>query len=168
MSPPGQKIRPTYDRVREAVFGRLQFFIAGKTVLDLFAGSGAMGIEALSRGACFAYFIDKSEKAISTTRSNIAKAQYEKKSQIIKNDYISALKLFKNSIQFDIVFIDPPYASGYYEKALQTLDEENLLKTGSVVVLESDGMFALQIKNYAVQQTKKYGKTIITYLEYMP
>jgi len=168
ISPPGADIRPTYDRVREAVFGKLQFVIAGKTVLDLFAGSGAMGIESLSRGAAFVYFVDKSESAVSTVKSNVARTKYEEKSRIIKNDYISALKLFKNGIQFDIVFIDPPYTSGFYEKALQTMDDEHLLKPGALAVLESDGIPDIQLKNYAVTQTRKYGKTIITYLEYMP
>ena len=168
VSPPGTDIRPTYDRVREAVFGKLQFHLADKIVLDLFAGSGAMGIEALSRGAAFVYFVDKNESAVLTVKSNVAKTKYEEKCRIIKNDYISALKLFKNGIQFDIVLLDPPYASGYYEKALQTMDEENLLKPRALIVLESDGMPDLQIKNYAARQTRKYGKTIITYLEYMP
>ena len=168
ISPLGQEVRPTYDRVREAVFGRLQFFIPGKTVLDLFAGSGAMGIEALSRGASFAYFVDWSAQALLTLQSNIRKANYQEKCKIIKNDYISALKLFKKNVQFDIVFIDPPYASGYYEKALQTIETENLLKTGAQVVLESEGMLDFTIKNYTVKKAKKYGKTTITYLEYTP
>lgn len=168
VSPPGQDIRPTYDRVREAVFGKLQFALTDRIILDLFAGSGAMGIEALSRGAAFVYFVDKSQSAVLTVKSNVAKTKYEEKCKIIKNDYISALKLFKNGIQFDIVFIDPPYASGYYEKALQTMAEENLLKPGARIVLESDGIPDLQLKNYAVKKTKKYGKTFITYMEYMP
>jgi 16S rRNA (guanine(966)-N(2))-methyltransferase RsmD len=167
-SPPGEDVRPTYDRVREAVFGKLQFTIANKAVLDLFAGSGAMGIEALSRGAEFVCFVDKNEGAISTVRSNIAKTQYEKKCRIIKNDYISALKLFKNGTKFDIVFIDPPYASGYYEKALGKMDAEGLLRPGALIVLESDHLLKAQLQHYAINQTKKYGKTIITYLEYKP
>ncbi len=168
LSPPGEEIRPTYDRVREAVFGKLQFFLADKAVLDLFAGSGAMGIEALSRGAAFVCFVDKNGDAIETVRSNVAKTKYEKKCRIIKNDYISALKLFKNGIKFDIVFIDPPYASGYYEKALRALDAEGLLRPGALAVLESDDIPRVQLQHYVIKQTKKYGKTMITYLEYMP
>lgn len=168
VSPPGDDIRPTYDRVREAVFGKLQFALAGMTVLDLFAGSGAMGIEALSRGAAFVYFVDRNERAVLTVKRNVAKAKYEEKCKIVKNDYISALKLFKNGIQFDIVFIDPPYASGYYEKALIALDEEKLLKPGALAVLESDGTLDFTLGNYTESKTKKYGKTTITYLEYRP
>lgn len=166
LSPPGTEIRPTYDRVREAVFGKLQFSLADKVILDLFAGSGAMGIEALSRGAAFVYFVDKNEAAVSTVRENILKTKYQEKCKIIKNDYISALKLFKNGIQFDIVFIDPPYASGNYEKALLKLDEDKLLRPGALAVLESGGALDLHIKNFYVKQTRKYGKTFITYVEF--
>ena len=168
LSPPGGEIRPTYDRVREAVFGKLQFIIANKAVLDLFAGSGAMGIEALSRGASFVCFVDKNEGAVLTAKSNIAKTQYENKSMIVKNDYISALKLFKNGTKFDIVFVDPPYASEYYEKALEKLDTEGLLKPGALAVLESDHVLDVKLQHYVINQTKKYGKTFITYLEYKP
>ena len=165
-SPPGKDIRPTYDMVREAVFGKLQFQVPGTTILDMFAGSGAMGIEALSRGAEFAYFIDRDEGALQTVRANIQKTKYQEKCKIIKNDYTSALKLFKNGTKFDIVFIDPPYASGYYEKTLRLLDEYGLLKENATLVLESDEALSIELENYSQKQTKKYGKTIITYLEY--
>lgn len=165
-SPPGRDIRPTYDRVRESVFGKLQFEIPGKIILDLFAGSGAMGIEALSRGAAFVYFVDRDESAIKTVRANVEKTKYEEKCKIIKNDYTSIVKLFKNDEKFDIVFIDPPYASGYYEKTLLLLDESGLLNDNAILVLESDEAFAKELKNYTQKQIKKYGKATITYLEY--
>ena len=166
ISPPGNEIRPTYDMVREAVFGKLLFDIPGKTILDMFAGSGAVGIEALSRGAAFVYFVDRDEKAIQTVRANVQKTKYEEKSKIIKNDYTSALKLFKNGTKFDIVFIDPPYASGYYEKALILLDENGLLNDIAVLVLESDKTLGLEMNNFTQIKIKNYGKTTITYLEY--
>lgn len=166
ISPPGRDIRPTYDRVREAVFGRLQFDLPGKTVLDLFAGSGAMGIESLSRGAAFACFVDRDDGAIQTVRTNVQKTQYQEKCRIIKNDFSSALKMFKNVIKFDIVFIDPPYASGYYEKTLLLLDESGVLNKNAVLVLESDEALEIKLDNYEQKQIKKYGKTTITYMEY--
>jgi 16S rRNA (guanine966-N2)-methyltransferase len=165
-SPLGRDIRPTYDRVREAVFGKLQFDIPGTTVLDLFAGSGAMGIEAMSRGAAFVYFVDRDENAIQTVRANVQKTKYTEKCKIIKNDYSSALNMFKNAIKFDIVFIDPPYASKYYDKTLIQLDENGVLNEKAVLVLESDEELEINLNNFEQKQIKKYGKTTITYMEY--
>jgi 16S rRNA (guanine966-N2)-methyltransferase len=166
VSPPSKDIRPTYDMVREAVFGKLQFIVPGKRVLDLFAGSGAMGIEALSRGAAFAVFVDKSEAAISTVRANLQKTGFAEKSAIYKNAYEIALKMFHFGNKFDIVIIDPPYEAGLYEKALIALDESGMLNPGAILILESGEPLELFPERYTQTQAKKYGKTYVTYLEY--
>lgn len=167
VSPPNKDIRPTHDMVREAVFGKLQFTVQGSRVLDLFAGSGAMGIEALSRGAAYAVFVDKSEAAIQTVRANVQKTKYAEKCAIYKNNYENALKMFHFGSKFDIVLIDPPYAGGLYQKALAALDENGLLAPGAVLALESGEPLDEFPERFACTQTKKYGKTFVTYLEYI-
>ncbi len=166
VSPPNKDIRPTHDMVREAIFGRLQFAIPQSRVLDLFAGSGALGIEALSRGAAYAVFVDKSEAAIATVRANVQKTGYAEKCAIYKNGYEIALKMFHFGSKFDIVLLDPPYAGGLYEKALAALDAAGLLNSGAVLVLESGEPLGPPPAPYTQTQAKKYGKTYVTYLEY--
>ena len=165
-APEGEQTRPTYDRVKEAVFGRLQFSLVDKTVLDLFAGSGALGLEAVSRGAKMAYFCDFSKEAVKVIKSNIKKLGYEEKCAVFKNDYLGAIKEFSGKIKFDIVFIDPPYASGYYIPALEALKESGILADGCILAMESDKNFEINISGYTKTKEKKYGITYINYLEY--
>lgn len=165
-SPDTGNIRPTHDRVREAVFGSLQFTLSGSRVLDLFAGSGAMGVEALSRGAAYAVFVDNSGEAAAAIRANVQKAGYAAKSAIFKNDYEIALKLFNFDWKFDIVFIDPPYTAGLYQKALASLHGSSVLAPGAVLILESGEPLAADAERFARTREKKYGKAYITHLEY--
>ena len=109
VSPPGKDVRPTHDKVREALFGRLQFSVPDTAFLDLFAGSGAVGIEALSRGAKHAVFCDKSDASLYVVRENIKKAGYGDKSTVVRGDYLRIIESFKNKYKFDIVFIDHTY-----------------------------------------------------------
>jgi len=166
VSPHGKDVRPTHDKVREALFGRLQFSVPDTAFLDLFAGSGAVGIEALSRGAKHAVFCDKSDASLYVVRENIKKAGYMDKSTVVRGDYLRIIESFKNKYKFDIVFIDPPYASDYYLPALTALAENKVLNDGAIVVLESDNELDFEIASFEIQKSKKYGKCYLSYLEY--
>ncbi len=113
----GETLRPTASRVKEALFSAIQFDIEGRRVLDLFAGSGQLGIEALSRGAERCVFIDESQEAISVIQKNLLSTDLNSKSSVSRNDFRSYLKMCRD--KFDIVFIDPPYHSGFYGEALE-------------------------------------------------
>ncbi len=113
---PGEDVRPTTDRVKEAMFSIIQFEVEGSQVLDLFAGSGQLGIEALSRGAAYATFVDSSNESVDCVKSNLQKTNLKTNSCVVKTDAFSFLKTSTGS--FDIAFIDPPYSKGLVQMAL--------------------------------------------------
>jgi len=133
----GNNTRPTSERVKEAVFSMIQFDIEGRNVLDLFAGSGQMGLEALSRGAARATFVDNSKEVLNVIKQNVAKAHFESESGVILSDAEAYLKRIAGRERFDLVFIDPPYATGVQAKMLERLIEYDLLKPTSIIVCES-------------------------------
>lgn len=159
----GINTRPTLDRVKEAVFGRLQFDLQGKSVLDLFAGSGALGLEALSRGAGKAVFVDNDSKAEEVIKCNIAAAGMEDRAEFLKNDYLDAMKLFQNKKKFGIVFLDPPYHCGYYESAVRGLAENELLAENAIIIAESDSPVEFEFKGFETEKQKKYGKVFVSF-----
>ena len=147
-------IRPTKDRVREAIYNALGD-ISNTTVLDLYAGSGAMGIEALSRGASKCYFVDKNNIAISTVRNNLKSLLIKDEAVVIKNDDVSAIKSFiNNNICFDIVILDPPYAQGEYQNIIDMLLENNLISKNGIIICESN--YHLELKNIECVKDKEY------------
>lgn len=154
-APEGLNTRPTSDKTREAIFGSLQFEIPGARVLDLFAGSGAMGIEALSRGARDAVFVDKSKKAVRCIKDNLAAAGMNAK--VINSDFLTALYGMEG--KFDFIFVDPPYKSGYYQEAIDAILKMSLLGDEGKLILEHDG--SLEVKNIVTLKDKKYGKAHI-------
>ena len=133
----GNNTRPTSERVKEAVFSMIQFDIEGRNVLDLFAGSGQMGLEALSRGAARATFVDNSKEALNVIKQNVTKTHFENESGVILSDAEAYLKQVAGRERFDLVFIDPPYATGVQAKMLERLLEYGLLKPTSTIVCES-------------------------------
>lgn len=158
--------RPTTDLVREAMFDKIGFNIVDATFLDLFAGTGACGIEALSRGAKFCYFVDMAQEAIKLVTKNVKSISVENY-EIIKNDYQSALGLFaKNSTMFDIVFLDPPYKSNFAEDAIKIIFDKELLAPNGLIVWEHDKTKLDYVaKNFADCKTKKYGQKYLTYIQ---
>ena len=167
-TPKGDNTRPTAERVKEAVFSMLQFDIEGRAVLDLFAGSGQMGLEALSRGAASATFVDKSKEAdpMSEMRSHWAAPE---SGAVFQCDY---LEFIKRNIgkSYDIIIIDPPYALKMYNPALKALLDANMIKSTTLIVCESgaeeifNGDINLQTKFETAKQSK-YGNTFITILK---
>ena len=133
----GNNTRPTSERVKEAVFSMIQFDIEGRNVLDLFAGSGQMGLEALSRGALKATFVDNSKNAVAVIKQNVAKTHFESESQVVLANADDYLKRIKGREKFDLVFIDPPYATGVQAKMLELLLENDLVKPTATIVCES-------------------------------
>ena len=124
--------RPTMDRVKESLFGMIQSYVGDSKVLDLFAGSGALGLEAISNGAREAYLVDNNFEAIKVIRDNIKNMDDEIK--VIKSDYKKFLK--ETDEKFDIIFLDPPYRKGLMGKALRVIEERDLLNEGGLVVCE--------------------------------
>lgn len=138
LAPEGEHTRPTSERAKEALFSMIQFDIDGRRVLDLFAGSGQLGLEALSRGAAFCTFVDASADAMDVVKKNIDKTHYREKSKTLISDYRSYLRKASGRTAFDLIFLDPPYASDALEDALRRLARTGLMAQGSLLICESE------------------------------
>lgn len=165
----GLETRPTLDRVKESIFNILQFDIKDKNILDLFAGSGALGIEALSRGASNAVFCDVSKKAVKIISTNLENTKLKEKSQIINKDFKEALQYIKNITQkFDIIFLDPPYKTDFAEKSLQYILEYDLLSNQGIIILETDDKNKIENinknLNIKIYDKRKYGRVHIAFM----
>lgn len=154
----GEDVRPTTEKVKEAIFSSINFDIEGRRILDLFAGSGQLGLEALSRGAVKAVFTDQNPEAIEIIKSNVKKTGFEKQSVICRTDYEQFLIHSKE--EFDIAFIDPPYAAGYTENALMLV--EKLMSNYGIIVCEhsSDTVLPEVVGRFSVHKRYKYGKVV--------
>ena len=132
----GEATRPTSDRIKEAVFSAIQFDIADRRVLDLFAGSGQLGLEALSRGAASAMFIDSAREAVEIVKENARNTGFADVSKYLVSDWRNYIRKASGRIEFDLVFVDPPYAMECSEDAARRLAAAGLLAKGAIVVLE--------------------------------
>ena len=158
--------RPTADMVKEAVFSAIQFDVPGSNILDLFAGSGQLGIEALSRGASHCVFVDKNPSAVAVIKENISDCGMVKSSRVLNMDSLEYLKVAKSGI--DIVFIDPPYRAGLVEKALEGL--ESKLNDGAIIICEHEKELVLKDEYGSMKLHKryKYGKIAVTIYKIPP
>ena len=161
-TPDGMTTRPTTDRVKEALFSIIQFEIATARVLDLFGGTGQLGIEALSRGAKSAVFVDAGEPACRLIRENLKRTKLENDAKVIRGDYLDYLKRCRE--KFDIIFLDPPYAEVFLENALKCIAEIDILQSGGIIVTERPIGKELpwEFPGYTRSRDYKYGKTLIT------
>lgn len=166
----GENTRPTSERAKEAIFSMLQFELQGKAVLDLFAGSGQMGLEAISRGAACAVLCDRSREAVEVIRSNALKTRLAPMCEITCSDWTVLLRNLRRKRQFDIVFLDPPYALGVIPEVLDTLLQYGLLQEDATVICETgaaEDVFGnhseLQSKFEVLRQTH-YGVAFVTVL----
>lgn len=152
--------RPTMDRVKESIFGTIQNYIKDSIVLDLFAGSGNLGIEAISNGAKHCYFVDNNIEAIKVIKKNIAEFNIKDKSSILHKDYNKALNFFcNNKIKFDIIFVDPPYKYEIIDKIINKLIEYDLVNLEGIIVLEfSKDILKESYDNLKLIKNKKYGE----------
>ena len=148
--------RPTKDRIREAIFSAIGD-ISHYRVLDLYAGSGAMGIEALSRGASHATFVDISPIAIKTIKENLHNLKIdESEYEVIKNKDITAIESFKN--KFDLIILDPPYEEGQYELIVDLLNKKGLINENAIIVLEANRPIKLENIDYKKNKEYHYGE----------
>ena len=158
----GRDIRPTADRVKESLFNILAAKVAGASVLDLFCGSGNLGIECLSRGAKYAHFNDISPASIAVLNKNLTRLRGEKYA-VTTGDYAACLRGFKD--KFDIAFVDPPYADDCGIRAIEELASRKLVYSGGMIVYERDRAFTGTIAGLDVTDERKYGKTYLTFFQ---
>lgn len=163
----GPYIRPTSDMVRSSIFNILGQTMTGLAILDLFAGTGSLGIESLSRGAKKAVFIDKSSRALAIIKKNLTICGYNALSMIIREELPNGLAHIQDLRcgQFDLVFIDPPYGKGYIKPTIYKLIECDLLAKNSIVVVESsteaNDPLPSKVRNLHLKPTRSYGSTLI-------
>ena len=165
----GLDTRPTLDRVKEALFSKININLQDAIILDLFAGSGALALEAISRGAKIAYMCDNSFKAIKIIKQNIEKTKQNEKIVLIEKDYEKALEsLYQKKLKFDIIFLDPPYKTNYNIKAINLILEYNLLNKEGIIIIETDieEIILKEIELFAIDvfDVKKYGRVTLIFL----
>lgn len=158
----GLETRPTTDKVKESVFNIVQFDVEGRRVLDLFGGTGQMGIEALSRGAASCTFVDVRKEAAAVIRANLAHTKLEEQGKVVQGDYLAFLTGCRE--KFDLVFLDPPYSAGMLEKALEAIAKIDIMTENGIIVCESAAESALPelAAPYAKGRDYRYGKIKIT------
>ena len=160
----GEDVRPTSDRVKESLFNILSLKMYGARVLDLFSGSGALGLESLSRGAREVCFNDCAKASIAILKKNLTALKITpngEEAKVTNCDYLVCLQQVQG--KFDIIFIDPPYRFDFGEKALQKIAERGLLSDNGIAVYERDRPFEGEVKGLEKYDERKYGKTYLTF-----
>ena len=161
-TPDGMLTRPTADRVKEALFSIINFDIPGAKVLDLFGGTGQLGIEALSRGAESAVFVDSREESCKLIRENLRRTKLEQNAKVIRSDYLDYLNRCRES--YNIIILDPPYAEVYLENALKLITEIDILQSDGIIITERPLGKELpwDFEGYTRSKDYKYGKILLT------
>ena len=157
----GLATRPTSDRVKEAVFNIIQFEVEGRRVLDLFAGSGQLAIEALSRGASYAVLVDQNADAVKVIKDNLTKTKFDQQASVFQSDYLRFLSTTRET--FDIIFLDPPYAEKFLENALRKISEIDILSEGGIIVCERsrEKVLPATVGDLICSKDYNYGKTAV-------
>ena len=161
-TPDGMATRPTADRVKEAMFSIIHFDLPGAKVLDLFGGTGQLGIEALSRGAAEAVFVDAAEKSCALIRENLKRCKMETEGKVVRADYMDYLSRSRDS--FDIILLDPPYAEVFLENAIKKISEIDILKSGGIIVAERPVGKEIpgEFPGFTRSKDYKYGTVLLT------
>lgn len=165
-APDTEKTRPTLDRVKESVFSILQPYIENTRVLDLFAGSGNLGLEALSRGAANAVFVDESNLCRVIIEENIRRTHMEGKTRIVRSDVFTALQAFsREKAEFDMIFMDPPYSHNFVNKTLQIVDENDIISENGLIAVEhhEDEQPPEAIGRIVRVRSRSYGDTVFSF-----
>ena len=158
----GDSVRPTTDKVKESIFNIIQFDIEGRRILDLFAGSGQLGIEALSRGAKSAVFVDAREDACRLIRENLKRTKLEQQGSVLRSDYMAYLA--RCNEKFNLIFLDPPYAEVFLENSIKRITEIDILQSGGIIVAERPLGKDLPWEMEGFQRSRdyKYGQVLLT------
>lgn len=156
--------RPTTERVKEAVFSMIQFDIEGRRVLDLFAGSGQLGLEALSRGAACAVLSDVNREACEVIKINAQKTRLYEKTRVLNTDYKAVIRGFQGREKFDIVFLDPPYDGDMVEDAIARMIRADILAEGAIIICESNKERAFAGDGLSLKKFVKYSKSYVSVL----
>ena len=161
-TPDGMQTRPTIDRVKEALFSIIHFDLPGAKVLDLFGGTGQLGIEALSRGAASATFVDQAEPACRLIKENLRRAKLENGAKVVRGDYMEYLSRCRE--EYDIILLDPPYAEVFLENALKRIAEIDILRSGGIIVAERPVGKDLpwEFPGFTRSKDYKYGTVLLT------
>jgi 16S rRNA (guanine(966)-N(2))-methyltransferase RsmD len=161
-TPEGMATRPTADRVKEAMFSIIHFDLPGAKVLDLFGGTGQLGIEALSRGAAEAVFVDAAEKSCALIRENLKRCKMETEGKVVRADYMDYLSRSRET--FDIILLDPPYAEVFLENAIKKISEIDILKSGGIIVAERPVGKEIpgEFPGFTRSKDYKYGTVLLT------
>ncbi len=157
-TPMGMDTRPTTDRIKETLFNMIQSEIPGCIFIDLFAGSGGIGIEALSRGASHAYFVENGKEAISCIQDNLSFTKFSNDATLLKQEVFTALSMIHEK-EVDIIFIDPPYQAGYEEKIFEALSAQPYVTENTLLILEAQkekSMSFLEEAGYEIVKEKNY------------
>ena len=162
MTPKGDHTRPTADRVKEAMFSIIQFDLPGGKVLDLFGGTGQLGIEALSRGAKHVVFVDCREDACQLIKENLKRTKFAADGTVVRSDYLQYLDRCKEN--FDIIILDPPYAEDFLENSLKRVTEIDILQSGGIIIAERPlgKDLPYDFPGYSRSKDYKYGQTLLT------
>jgi len=166
----GISTRPTSDRVKESLFNIISGMIPGAGVLDIYAGTGSIGIEALSRGADFAVFVDKSNECSRIIRENLVNTKLIDKASVITGDiFITLNKISKNNKKFDIIFLDPPYKKNLVVETLKCIEKNAIIKPEGIIIAEHsfDDGIQEEIGGYKRYRCQKYGITAISFFRGM-
>ena len=166
VAPQNLKIRPTTDSTKEFIFNYLGDVVVDTKVLDLFAGTGNLGIEALSRGAQQVIFIERNKVVAQVIHKNLKLTQFQSQSQVIMNDVFKSIKwLVKRKLKFDLIFADPPYHGSQYVKLLNAIDENSLLSKNGILIFEhqSKESMTIDFTNLNIQESKLLGNTAISF-----
>lgn len=167
--PATMETRPTLDRVKEAMFSIIQGYIPDAVAIDVFAGTGSLGLEAASRGAKEVYLIDKSNTTFPLLKQNVKNLKFEDFCVPLNMDSYDALKMLSNKgITFDIIFIDPPYCKEMIPEAIKIVKENNMLKENGIIVTKIDSIEEIYegYKDIKLLQSRKYGNTTVCFYKY--
>ena len=162
ISPPDESVRPTIDRIKEAAFNMMQFYVENAVFLDMFSGSGQMGIEACARGAECAYMFDTSAQSMRVMRENVKKTGFENKCILKQGSYTSLLSMHDRPV-FDLVYIDPPFGMNIFTEALNFITDNGLIRDSGMIIVETPKGTALPERiGKFMAKTKNYGQISLT------
>lgn len=167
-SPKGSSIRPTLDRVKETIFNILGKEVEGKVVLDLFAGTGNLGMEALSRGALKTVFVEKAKEALRIIQKNLLQSGFALRSEVISKDVRRAIPLLeRRGDAFDLIFMDPPYEKGWVQKILNQLRDHPIYHRGTILVIEHSRREPIpaDLSGWEIIRQRMIGDTVLSFLK---